>query len=975
MILAPASIGRKLLFSFGALASLILLSALIGVSGFRSVELTEQNVVETAIPAMINAREISLLSARISTSVQELSNARYETQRRESGQQASAQLEALLQNIKTIGAESFDSSVLQELEISVQSIIDTIVSLGTTVERKTWLNDEIKLRVESMRLLADELEDLTRTQVLNTSTVAVANVTHIYDLLESQNTDEALTALDTLVEVDMDLSERLHELHLLAYQLVTEIEESRTVSDVKRISELKDRFSKNLKIIKRRVAAVEDPTRSQQMLVLVEELTRGAVVFDLLLQRGEAENQAESLTQQTLSHFADLNSTVGELIDESNIATTTAVEDLTTTLNLARHSLLGISAIGLMIMGFIMWRVVYRSVVRRLDSYSLALQAIAVGEHNIEIDTTGSDELARMGKAIVNARDTAKELVIVGEAEKKAKQALQDHKDHLEELVTERTQQLVQANERLAEEANNHAEARKEAEQANRAKSAFLATMSHEIRTPMNGVLGTAALLKDEGLNSSQEHYVDVINRSGKALLELLNDVLDYSKIEAGKLAVREAPFNLKVVVNDVVELFQSRAIEKGIKLSVVIGADVKACYRGDGLRLRQVLANLVGNAIKFTEHGHVDIFVDVEEEGSLYFEVSDTGVGIELDAQTKLFSAFTQAEQGISKAGGTGLGLAISQKIVEAFGSSIELESEVGVGSTFSFVISLLAEEDCEPIEDIVIDEPQNNLIAKVLLVEDNPVNSMVAKGFMEKLGYKIMLAEDGAQAKALYQNHQFDIALLDINLPDCNGVELMHILRESDSKLGRTSIPMVAVSAHVFSEDVESYLASGFNSYLAKPINKEQLERVIRQELRGRDLLLEQVSSSKISHSNDIAEGNQTMNVELIKSSVLEQDIKVLGQAQVTELIRLFVDSSEAILRELEELTTQEGSSDNNIKGLAHKLKGSAASLGLEKLRAICHSIEADEKPAQAYSEQSDTLNLTYQESIEALNRFRNA
>ncbi|WP_117234122.1 TMAO reductase system sensor histidine kinase/response regulator TorS [Vibrio maerlii] len=971
MILAPASIGRRLLFSFSALASLILLSALIGVSGFRFVEKTEQKVVESAIPSMIEAREISLLSARITSSVQELANARFESQRRESGQQASEQLESLLMHIKSIGVESFDAQVLYALETSVQNIIDTIANLGTTVEEKLWLNQEIKQRVEAMRLLADELEDLTRTQVLNTSTVAVANVTHIYDLLESNRIDDALKALDTLVEVDMDMSERLHELHLLAYQLVTEIEESRTVSDVKRISELKELFDGNLKIIQRRVITVEDPTRSELMLGLVAKLNMGSVLFDLLLQRGEAEARSEQLTQQTLEHFAQLNTTVGVLINESNSATTAAIDELTTTLNLARMSLLGISFIGLMIIVIIMWRVVYRSVVRRLDAYSSALQSIAIGKHDIEIDTSGSDELARMGKAIVNARDTAKELVVVGEAEKKAKQALQDHKDHLEELVTERTHQLVEANDRLEVEVDNHAEARKEAEQANRAKSAFLATMSHEIRTPMNGVLGTAALLKEEGLSRSQAHYVDVINRSGKALLELLNDVLDYSKIEAGKLAVRNAPFNLKTVVNDVFELFQSRSLEKQLDLNMVIGSDVKSCYLGDDLRLRQVLSNLVGNAIKFTHQGHVDIFVDVEGEDSLYFEVSDSGVGIEEDAQSSLFNAFAQAEQGISQAGGTGLGLAISQKIVEAFGSTIELDSEVGVGSTFSFVIKLEEAEECDNEEQVQHEPAHTQVIAKVLLVEDNPVNSMVAKGFLEKSGHQVLIAEDGRQARDLYQDEEFDIALLDINLPDCNGVELLQELKTIDESLQREPIPMIAVSAHVFSEDVESYLASGFNSYLAKPINKEQLEKTVNRELNGRMLILDQViDDSKIANSPQ-REEQENMTDSILEQSVIEQDINVLGTETVATIIRLFIESSEPLLEELQQ--SSEAGDGSKVKSLTHKLKGSAGSLGLEQLRTLCHSIEAAPNPNEKYLAERENLQNIYQQSLIALKPYQ--
>ncbi len=219
MLLATASIGRKLLLSFIAMAMLVMLSALIGVSGFSLVAKTERNVVDAAIPAMIEARQVSELSTRIISSVQMLSNAQNEQERKEAGRVLFEQLESLLTHIKELGGESFDSKLLDALESNVQNVINNLAELGVTVERKLWLpqTKEIDTRVEEMRLLSEELEQLTRTQVQNTSTIAVANVTHIYDLLEANKKDQVYQALDALVEVDLDLTERLHELHLLRF--------------------------------------------------------------------------------------------------------------------------------------------------------------------------------------------------------------------------------------------------------------------------------------------------------------------------------------------------------------------------------------------------------------------------------------------------------------------------------------------------------------------------------------------------------------------------------------------------------------------------------------------------------------------------------------------------------------------------------------------------------------------------------------
>lgn len=459
MLLATASIGRKLLAAFLVMALLVVLSALIGVSGFSFVAKTERNVVDSALPAMIEARQVSELSNRIIASVQTLSNARNEEQRKEAGSELFELLESLLRHIKELGSDSFDSELLSNLENNVQSVINTLAELGVSVERKLWLTKELGSRVEEMRLLAEELEQLTRTQVLNTATIAVANVTHIYDLLEKQQTDRAYKALDALVEVDLDLSERLHELHLLAFKMLNQIEETPTVTDVDRINQIQSEFESNLKIMARRVKAVEDPTRSEQMSQLLEELRRRQVVFEIALEKSENAKKSEFLMQKTLELFSQLNTTVTVLVDDSNASTKEAVDELTTTLNYAQWTLSVISVIGLFIAAFIVWRVVYVSVVKRLAEYSVALMSIAQGRLNIDISVKGNDELAHMGQAIITARNTAQALQVVAVGEAKAKRELEEHKEHLEELITERTYQLQQTNQKLNVEVVNHAKA------------------------------------------------------------------------------------------------------------------------------------------------------------------------------------------------------------------------------------------------------------------------------------------------------------------------------------------------------------------------------------------------------------------------------------------------------------------------------------------------------------------------------------
>ncbi|EJL6337498.1 TMAO reductase system sensor histidine kinase/response regulator TorS [Vibrio tarriae] len=942
MRLAKASIGRKLLFSFSAMALLVLLSALIGVLGFSLVAKTERDVVNNAIPSMIEARQVAELSHQIIASVQTLSNAKNEQEHQAAGQKVFSQLETLLTHIQQLGEEAFDSVLLDRLEQDVQNVIDTLAQLGRRVEHRLTLENQLISSVKEMRKLAQELEQLTRTQVLNTSTIAVANVTHIYDLLQKQQQAQVYQALDNLVEVDLDLAERLHELHLLAFKVLNEIEETQTVTDLERILALDSEFAANLSIMQRRVQAVEDPTRSKQMIGLLRELEKRRIVFELLKQRYSNEQAAQQLLQGSLTQFAKLNNTVNQLVDASNQVTTTAVSKLSNTLYYAQLILTVLGLLGLVIVVWIVWKVVYRSVIQRLDQHTAALLSVAKGQLEVEISTQGNDELGQMGQAIAHARDTAKALKVVVESEVLAKRELQQHKEHLEELVEQRTHQLSEMNHKLNQEVLNHAKARYQAEQASRAKSAFLATMSHEIRTPMNGVLGTARLLQETSLTSTQQHYVQVINRSGRSLLAILNDVLDYSKIEAGHLEIHQTDFDLYRLVRETYDLMQSRALEKGISLTYHIDEDVTQYWQGDEIRIGQVLNNLVGNAIKFTEQGEVRISIRLGLDGQgIRFAVEDSGTGIAEEEQATLFDAFTQAEAGRRKQGGTGLGLAISRKLVQAMGGELQLASQLGQGSCFWFTLPLAVGQPVETPALAVDDVP----VAKVLLVEDNEVNCLVAQGFLTGLGHQVTLAKSVQEAKLCFQQQRFDIALLDIHLPDGNGVDLLRDLRQMEDSIHNAVIPFIAVSAHVFNEDVAGYLAAGFDGYLPKPLVKEQLAVMLRRQLTGRGG--HDVDGKSQHEFSTVKTSALTEDVAVLDKAKFEQDVQILGVEKMREIVGYF----EQGCAEFFVICEAQKDNDAQIKSQAHKLKGSAGALWLTALYQLCQQIEQADSPAKAF------------------------
>ncbi|MBM5082226.1 TMAO reductase system sensor histidine kinase/response regulator TorS, partial [Vibrio parahaemolyticus] len=724
---------------------------------------------------------------------------------------------------------------------------------------------------------------------------------------------------------------------------------------------------------------------SKQMSQLLTELGKRQVVFTILLQQYENNEQSQQLMQKTLELFSELNSTVNKLVDDSNKTTTFAVDQLTNTLKFAQWSLTVISIVGLIVVVLILWRVVYVSVVKRLAEYSAALLSVAQGNLAVELEVKGKDELAHMGQAIITARNTAQALKVVAEGEAKAKRELEEHKEHLEELIEQRTSQLRQANLRLNEEVVNHAQARNEAEQASRAKSAFLATMSHEIRTPMNGVLGTARLLMDSGLNPIQKRYAEIINRSGKTLLAILNDVLDYSKIEAGHLEIRRLGFDLHQMVEDTFQLMNSRAQEKQLLFSYHIESDVSRYWKGDVTRISQVLNNLVGNAIKFTEDGEIDIYVSLnpEDESQVLFEVSDTGIGISKKDQKTLFDAFTQAEGGLNQIGGTGLGLAISKRIVEAMGGVLEVDSEEGEGSRFWFSIPL---EESEPVEIGVVASARCKVKAKVLLVEDNEVNRVVAEGFLQSMGHQVVMAEDGLQAERIIDKQDFDIALVDINLPDCDGTDLIQRLKRIErNKPGDKALsptPMIAVSAHVFAEEVERYLAAGFDGYLPKPVEKEALATLIQDVLDGKQLLLPQsgeclplseTSDTNLTIENQVEQDHQQREepeMVIINPSVIQSDMKILGREKMLHIIDLFRNTSADVLGQLVE--SAEKNDSLAVKNLAHKLKGSAGSLGLTALMNTCQSIEIAAEPLDTYNAQQGLLDEQVAASVYALDEL---
>ncbi|MCC6141944.1 MAG: response regulator [Nitrospira sp.] len=387
--------------------------------------------------------------------------------------------------------------------------------------------------------------------------------------------------------------------------------------------------------------------------------------------------------------------------------------------------------------------------------------------------------------------------------------------------------------------------AKEVAEESARAKGIFLATMSHELRTPMNGVLGCTQLLQDTTLTDAQRQLLQSMHRSAEALLALVNDILDFSKIEAGKMSLETADVHLRLLIEDVLTLVSGMAIKKALELTVAVAPDVPDRLRGDPVRLRQILLNLAGNAIKFTEKGRVTIAVALRPSPShlpdsllLEWKISDTGIGMTDEQQARLFQAYSQAETSTArKFGGTGLGLMICRQLVELMGGEIAVESQAGSGSTFSYTTLLLPAIQRESVDSAASElgkpEFRTGVPKRVLVADDNEINQVVACKFLQKLGYEVEIARNGREAVEAVSRTPYDAILMDCEMPEMDGYDATRAIRQREA--GTTAhIPVIALTGHASTEDEQVCLHAGMDAVLTKPVTLPALRGTLDRILR---------------------------------------------------------------------------------------------------------------------------------------------
>lgn len=535
-------------------------------------------------------------------------------------------------------------------------------------------------------------------------------------------------------------------------------------------------------------------------------------VFVAVAQTPEAASGGAESTATPLTSKADIQID-GRVIGSMSIALSLGPLELARAKHLRRliviNGIIAAALLGLTLLAL-------HLATRPLERMTSLMQRFSGGELDGSIPFTDRrDEIGRMARALEVFRDNAIE-------RKNAETSLQ-----------RRSQELAEANEDLRR-------ARDAADTANRIKSEFLASMSHEIRTPMNGVIGMVHMLKNSPLSDEQRDKLATLESSAKGLLALLNDILDISKIEAGRLELNLAPFSMSEMIGDLVALWRPSALSKHLTLTHEIDAAVPTVMIGDAARIGQVLANFLGNAVKFTHHGGIVLKIMAtplrDRRYAVTLAVKDTGIGIAHDVQARLFQKFTQADASMTRRyGGTGLGLAICRELTKLMGGEVGVDSEPGQGSTFWMRLELLAAENLPDIsdelraDDRVLLEGSGRRALSLLVAEDNLINQKVIRAMLESVGHHTELAADGGEAVAAVQRDRFDAILMDVQMPHMDGIMATREIRALGGAY--TDLPIIALTANAMAGDRERYLAAGMNAYVSKPIDPDLLSLALRR------------------------------------------------------------------------------------------------------------------------------------------------
>ena len=967
-------IASRLFAAFAVVAALSIAAGVIGWVVLRNVDTAQTTIVDQAMPAIAEGRIIAETSSQIAAHGALLATAETQGERRVEAGILRSTTDLLSARLDALERYGFPEQEVVELRGVVSALAANLDRQDGIVAARIGMNAALAEAIARTLDAAGELSGLSETLTSNAASGATVVISNLYELVEDpERLSATLDAFDRLVEADLFLLERMFELRMRASEQGLLLNQLGRAQDADEIGWIEERYSGNQRILTRRVALIDDPTRRAQAGTLVAALTSDGPpgtlgLFDMRRQALALDAALATLADDNLALTDRMNEHIAAVVSRSQLIAADASEAADSAVEFGGLTLLLQIVLFIAIAVAIAWLYVHRNIVHRLSTLHRAMRSLAAGRLDVEVPTGGSDELSDMADTVRVFRDEAivkqqleEERERTNAELRQHKEELERHKEELEQLVAERTAQLTDANVRLVDEVRNHDRARARAEQASHAKSEFLATMSHEIRTPMNGVLGMLRLMADGPLNARQQQQVRVMRSSSEILLGILNDILDYSRVESGEIEVQHAVFDLHELVEDIVVLMQGRAREKNLALELSIADGVPAAVTGDRQKLSQVLLNLLGNGIKFTDLGAVTLTVSAgAEPDSICLAVRDTGPGIAAPDLAHLFEPFYQAaaSRRHGQQAGTGLGLAISKRLATAMKGRIEIETEPGAGSCFSVTLplprgeaaALAAEATAVPR---ALAGPASAL--SVLVVEDNVVNAMVVEAFVARMGHKPLIASTAEEGLQLLEEQPFDLVLMDISLPGIDGIEATRRIRAHLDPAIR-SLPVIAMSAHVFDNEVAHHLQAGMDAFIGKPIAPDGLAETIASVL-GRAPGLRDAEGGGYAGDGEAS---------IIDPAVLAQDRVALGAERGALMIQTFIETAPAQIDGIRQAMAD--GRVERVADLAHALRGAAGSLGLRRLADRCGVLEARARMPEAAAV-ADGLDRLFEESREAL------
>lgn len=942
-----SSLTGRLMLAFCLLALLLLLLVTLGNLSLYWVKGADSFLYEKALPASEAARQLSQSATSLAENAQRLGTVADEKQRQYLGRRLSLESNRMLAAIATLEQLAVPDSA--NLKQAAATIIAELTLLGEQTGERLERTQALKQKGLLLVQASKQADNLLRSELAVLDSVIIAKLSQI----------PGAAAVDDIIELDLSSAEQLnralkltHKIALLGQIFAAADAPQDLVGAINQAPLTDDALSPGL--LKRIPVAdlVRDPGRAEALeaeFARLEQVTAGQQLAEAIWQLQQQLEQRQLVISDNLK---SMEQTVDAALEGQQQQLNLARRDYLGQLNWASAGLWGTGALMLLLILFVSWQVIYKGIARRLSDATQALSRLSLGDTNVSIRSYGDDELTAMASALEAFKQkTAHNQKLQQDLQRTAAE-LTEHKLALELKVAERTRELAQSNAQL--------------EEASQAKSLFLATMSHEIRTPLNGLLGTLSLLGQAELPAKARQMLALSQYSGTQLQTVLNDILDFSRLEQGRLLNEPRAVELPALLNEVTAIMLAGANLAGLELRL-LKPELPEWVWLDGPKLRQVLFNLLGNAIKFTAKGSVTLEVSIED-ARLCFSVTDTGIGIRPEAMAHLFTPYA-TEATHASARGTGLGLSISRDLVQLMNGreseddlAIEVISTPGQGSRFSFSVPL---QPCDQGEQQSSSLPQSEIAKRVLLVEDNRVNALVAQGFLAHLGHESLLCVSLAEARSVLLDNTsgpFDAVMLDLQLSDGSGSELLPELRQ----LLGPKVPIAAFTAQLQTQDIADYQAMGFDIVLGKPLGLQALAN-----------WLGVVSGSNQSDERHKEEETQapglkshnTDNTQWLALEQLGQDLQVLGKATLLEMRQQFVDSSDA---QLQALQAADGQLDIMAAKL-HALKGSSGNMGLEALHLRCAALEQAVKTGKPLRDEELTeLTDCVAASLQVLNNW---